>query len=66
MLAVVRKRNPYFKVGTWVECFDDGCRKVEVETKNRRLHIIREVGIAIPQDKLAPFMSRAVKSGLDK
>jgi hypothetical protein len=66
MLAVVRKRNPYFPPGTWIECFDDGCRKVEVESVNNRLKVVKEVGLVIPQDKLEPFMSRALSKGFDK
>lgn len=66
MLAVIRKRNPYFKPGTWVECFDDGCRAVDVEQVNNRLRVVREKGIIIPQKELAPFMSKALKRGLDK
>ena len=66
MLAVVRKRNPYFPPGTWSECFDDGCRKVEVESVNNRLKVVKEVGIVIPQDKLEPFMSRELSKGFDK
>jgi hypothetical protein len=66
MLAVVRKRNPYFPPGTWIECYDDGCRKVEVESVNNRLKVVKEVGLVIPQDKLEPFMSRALSKGFDK
>ena len=66
MLAVIRKRNPYFRPGTWVECYDDGCRAVDVEQVDNRLQVIREKGIIIPQKDLAPFMSRVQKRGLDK
>lgn len=69
MLAVIVKRNPLgngFKPGTWVECFDDGCRKVIVEQKNNRLHIVREEGIIISLSELAPFIMRPKKQGLDK
>ena len=66
MLAVIRKRNPYFPPGTWIECFDDGCRKVEVESVNNRLKVVKEVGIILPQEKLEPFMTKALSKGLDK
>jgi hypothetical protein len=66
MLAVIRKRNPYFRPGTWVECFDDGCRAVDVETIDNRLQVVREKGIVIPQKQLEPFMSKALKAGFDK
>ena len=66
MLAVVRKQNPYFPPGTWIECHDDGCRKVEVETKDNRLRVVKEVGLIIPQKELQPFMSKALSRGFDK
>jgi hypothetical protein len=66
MLAVIRKRNPYFPPGTWIECYDDGCRKVEVESVNNRLKVVKEVGFVLPQEKLEPFMSRVLSKGFDK
>jgi hypothetical protein len=66
MLAVIRKRNPYFPPGTWIECYDDGCRAVDVETVENHLRVVRERGLVIPKEKLAPFMSQALKKGFDK
>ena len=66
MLAIIRKRNPYFPPGTWVECFDDGCRAVDVESVDNRLKVVREKGIVIPQEQLKPFMSKSLSKGFDK
>lgn len=66
MLAVITKPNPHLRVGQWIECFDDGCRKVNVETVNNRLRVVSEEGIILPREVLAPFMMRTLKRGLDK
>ena len=55
-----------FGPGTWVECFDDGCRRVTVTSVNNRLQVVREEVLIVPQSELAPYMMRALKRGLDK
>jgi len=65
-LFFVKKRNPYWRPGSWVECFDDGCSEVEVEQREGRLVVIREKGIVFPYLEVRPFLMRVQKSGLDK
>jgi hypothetical protein len=39
---------------------------VDVETVENHLRVVRERGLVIPKEKLAPFMSQALKKGFDK
>lgn len=65
-LYIVRKRNPYYPVGTWIECFEQGCRRVRVETVNRQLEVVADEGLLLPEKDLRPFMIKPMKRGLDK
>jgi len=66
MLAVIRKRNPYFRVGTYVECHDDGCQKVRIAQEGTRMRIVGSEGVVLEQRLLEPFMSRVLRRGFDK
>lgn len=65
-LYVVRKRNPYLRPGTFVESFDDGFQKCRIAQEGNRLSIRGHEGIIIPYTALAPFVSKVMKTGLDK
>ena len=65
-LYFVKKRNPYWRPGTWVECFDQGCRQVEVEQVEHRLKVVRDVGLVFPLSEVQEFLMRVQKRGLDK
>lgn len=66
MLAVVRKRNPYWRVGTYVEIFDDGVQKVRTEQQGNRLRVLGGEGIILEQKLVEPFISRVLSKGFDK
>ncbi len=65
-LAVVVKRNPYYRVGTWLEGTDDGWQKAKVETKEQKLVVVSATGIILEKRLLAPFIMRPKTVGLDK
>lgn len=66
MLAVVVKKNPFFKLGTWLQGDDDGWQRAEIETVGGRLQVLRTVGFIFPKKDIAPFIMRPKKKGLDK
>lgn len=65
-LYIVRKANPYYPTGTWVECFEQGCQKAVVKTVNNRLEVVDNEGILLPLQQLKPFLMKPAKWGLDK
>jgi hypothetical protein len=66
MLAIVVKKNPYFRTGSWVDCTDQGCIRVDVESRDNRLHIVREVGFIMPKAEVLKYVMRPKVRGLDK
>lgn len=70
-LFVVRKRNPFgqhYRPGTFVECYDDGCRAVDVTTdpETHRMKVVKEKGVLLLKEQLSPFMSQVLGKGFDK
>lgn len=65
-LHVIVKRNPYYKPGTWIECWDQGCQRAIIEVRDKRIHVVGNEGIMLDKALLAPFMMRPMKRGLDK
>lgn len=65
-LYIVRKANPFYPTGTWIECFEQGCQKARVETVNGRLEVVANEGLLIPLKELKPFVMRPMRGGLDK
>ena len=63
-LHIVSKANGRWRPGTWFECFDDGCRQVEVETRGNRVHVVKEVGLAFPHEDVFPYVTCVMKRGI--
>lgn len=65
-LYVVRKRNPYYKVGTFLQLFDDGFQEAVMEKADgNRLRVHMNRGIVMPEEVMAPFVMQVLRRGLD-
>lgn len=65
-LFIVHKRNPYFKNGAILELFEDGFQEAVVEERDHRLHVIKNVGLIIPERDVKPYCMQILRRGLDK
>lgn len=63
---MVVKKNPWFKLGTWLQGDDDGWQEAIVETIDQRLHVVKTVGFIFPRKDIKPFIMRPQKRGLNK
>ena len=65
-LHIVSRVNGPYKPGTWFECFDDGCRQVEVKTVNNRVEIVKEIGFLLPFSVIQPYVTSIGKKGIKR
>lgn len=65
MLAVVIKRNKFFKPGTWLERTDAGWQKAEMMQVGKVYKIRRTVGIILPKKLMEPYVCYTLKRGFD-
>lgn len=63
-LHIVSRVNSSYKMGTWFECMDDGCRQVEIETVNNRVKVRKEVGFILPFDHIKTYVTTIMKRGI--
>ena len=63
-LHIVSVANGPYKPGTWFECMDDGCRKVEVETVDNRVKVKKEIGLVLPHKEVLPYVTSIMKRGI--
>lgn len=61
---IVSKQNNRFRTGTWFECFDDGCREVQVETVGNRMKVVKEIGLVMPHTEIAQYVTSVMKRGV--
>lgn len=61
----VVKPNDYIPQGCWIECFDQGCQRVMVTSKDNRMVVSKTLGILVPKETMRPFMLSMRKNGLD-
>ena len=64
-LHIVSRNNGPWRPGTWFECFDDGCMRVEIETVNNRVKGVKETGIILPWSEIEPWVATCMKKGLN-
>ena len=65
-LHVISRNNNRWRQGTWFECFDDGCREVEVYTENNRMKVKREIGFILPFSEIQDYVTTAMRKGLKR
>ncbi len=63
-LHIITRPDAPYPPGTWFECLDDGCRKVEVETVKNRVRVVKDLGIALPHDAVFPYVTSVMKRGV--
>ncbi len=65
-LFVVVKPNPYFKLRTFVEEFDDGVQEAVMYQDGNRASAVNHKGLIFPMHQVRPFLMRVQSRGLDK
>jgi len=65
MLAVVIKRNKFFRPGTWLERTDDGWQRADMVQVGKVIKIRRTYGVILPKETMEPYVCYTLKKGFD-
>lgn len=61
-LYIIHKRNPYFKLNTIIELFEDGFQKAKVTESG---HVVGHEGLILPEQDVLPFCIKMLNKGFD-
>jgi len=61
---IISRQGAAYPTGTWFQCTDEGCMRVEIAMAEGRVIVTKEIGMLIGKSAITPYVTSIGKKGV--